>query len=307
MKMTFDQGCIGRSLALCLAVTVARADIEIDSVDHNGTIKWSVSEAPSTCHVEWASSASGPWLRSWDPLKNIIVTGSSAEASIPLFFRVVRATSSLDFGLIFHMPCNGDLLDHSPFGNNPTPTGLVDLGPDRASNSSRALRVDLGEYLSVASSPSLVATNLTVALWVKFNTVSTWPGLVTVSPNGDVWSIFVDQVGATSTPGWMYLRGGAPSPALPLEETLQTNRWYHLAATVAGTNAVLYMDGVPRKTGTVAPLGNSLTTIYIGRHAVLHPTDPTSHWMFSGLMDDIRIYNRALDGTELAALHSLAP
>lgn len=304
MKM---HSAVWRLVALGSAILVfgCRAQLVLESSSGNGRIVWQVPQAPSTCRVEWATSAVGPWYNTWDSMCGILATGTTAGVAFPVFFRVVQPQTWAEDGLVFWMPCNGDLRDHSPCGNHPVAGGMVGLQPDRAGNAARAVRFDLGEFMSVPGNPTLVTTNLTLALWAKFDTVSNFPWLLEMTPHNAVWSMFVDQIGTTPNPGWWYLRGGSTS-ALPVQETLQTNRWYHLAATLRGTQAILYQDGVPRRTGTVAAASSAIDTMYIGRPVVVYGPS-TNHWRFSGAMDDIRVYNRVLTATEIASLQALAP
>jgi hypothetical protein len=219
-----------------------------------------------------------------------------------MFFRVFRAEAWMREGLVLHLPCNGDLLDHSAYGNNPTANGLVDLSLDRVGTPSSALRLDSGEFLSVPGNSSLIMTNVTVSLWANFNNLTMiWPGLIEMGPVASVWSLFVDQSGGTppNLPWHFYVRGGAADPNVHTDPVLVTNRWYHFAASIRGTQAILYQDGVPAKTGTVPAVSTTITTLYIGR---LHSAN-----YFSGTMDDIRIYNRVLNADEIACLYSLAP
>lgn len=305
MKQKARTGVVFVAAGLLSAGLLASAETVIDSFSEGGVIRWQVSGSPTTCDVEWASSPAGPWQKSWDGLKGIVVTGTSAQASVPMFFRVARTDAWMQEGLVLHLPCNGDLLDHSAYGNNPTMNGFGDLSLDRVGSPSSSLRLDAGEYLSVAGNASLTMTNVTVALWAKFdNPQGNYPFLLEMGPHASVWSLFVDQVASEARSGWLAVRGGASSPEPRLEEVIVSNRWYHLAATISGTRAILYMDGVARTTGAVAAVKTTIGTLTIGRpSSALAPPDNC----FAGSMDDIRIYNRELSATEMAQLHLLAP
>jgi hypothetical protein len=296
-------GLVFITAGLFSAGLLASAETVIESFSQGGVIRWQVSGPPATCDVEWASSPAGPWQKSWDGLKGIVVTGTSAQASVPMFFRVARTDAWMQEGLVLHLPCNGDLLDHSAYGNNPTVIGFADLSADRAGNPSSALRLDSGEYLSLPGNSTLVMTNVTVALWTKFSAM-TWMGLVEMGPSASVWSLFVDQSGGIppNLPWHFYARGGADNPFVNTAPVLQSNQWYHIAATFSGTQAILYQDGVPAKTGTAAAVSTSITTLFVGRNA-----SSTVPAYFSGSMDDIRVYSRALSAAEVAQIYSLAP
>jgi hypothetical protein len=78
--------------------------------------------------------------------------------------------------------------------------------------------------------------------------------------------------------------------------TLGANTWYHLAATYDGVSLKAYKDGELVTTtscpGTPAAEGSSLK---LGRHAV-----QTN--FFSGTIDDVYVYSRALNQSEIKAL-----
>jgi len=64
-------------------------ELVITSIERPGKITWSGSSLNVTCHVEWASSAEGPWYRTWANQRSILVTGSSNAVEVPMFYRVV--------------------------------------------------------------------------------------------------------------------------------------------------------------------------------------------------------------------------
>jgi hypothetical protein len=74
--------------------------------------------------------------------------------------------------------------------------------------------------------------------------------------------------------------------------------WYHIAITFDGVDFKVYLegqlDGTATHTGTLDPTSN----LYIGRHR-----DPAHSW--DGVMDDVRIYDRALSAEEVWALYDI--
>ena len=79
---------------------------------------------------------------------------------------------------------------------------------------------------------------------------------------------------------------------------IRVNRWQHVAAVVRrGTNKTnLYVNGYLVATGTVAPtnLDNPSVKLHLGRIE--------GSQLFKGAIDDVRIYRRALDISEIKAL-----
>ena len=83
---------------------------------------------------------------------------------------------------------------------------------------------------------------------------------------------------------------------------LSGGQWYHLAATYDGETLRAYRDGVlissnPAPSG---PADNSTSSMKLGRHAV-------GASFFAGLVDETRVYNRALGASEIGQLFSSIP
>lgn len=77
--------------------------------------------------------------------------------------------------------------------------------------------------------------------------------------------------------------------------------WHHVAVTVNGTSATLYVDGVSRATATTSKSSYTLGTAagYIGS------ANGTSEY-FKGTMDEVAVYTTALTGTRISAHYAAA-
>jgi hypothetical protein len=77
--------------------------------------------------------------------------------------------------------------------------------------------------------------------------------------------------------------------------TLDTDEWYHIAATWDGSNVRVYVNGTlettAARTGTI---GTDTRTLYLGGRGGAD--------LFDGRLDDVRLYNRALSIEEIAAM-----
>ncbi|GAA3341706.1 hypothetical protein GCM10020358_34090 [Amorphoplanes nipponensis] len=127
-------------------------------------------------------------------------------------------------------------------------------------------------------------------LWGMGNTDSGGAG------NGYVFSTGDNYRAAIAPGNWSTEQGAATGSALP------RGSWRTLTYTVGGGAATLYLDGrqVARNTAvTVTPgsIGNGVTKAnYLGRSVY------SADRYFKGRMRDVRIYNRALTGDEVARL-----
>ncbi len=89
---------------------------------------------------------------------------------------------------------------------------------------------------------------------------------------------------------WQFLYGGA---------AVSDNAWHHVALTKAGSAINLYVDAIPDGSGSIT---NTITPTDLTIGAVEY-LSAFQHF-FNGLIDDVRLYNRALDASEIADLHS---
>jgi hypothetical protein len=147
-------------------------------------------------------------------------------------------------------------------------------------------------WVTVADAATLDLTNgMTVEAWVRPAALSGWRTVVMKeTASGHAYSLYAHNntpnPAVTITVGTAD-RTAAGSSALPL------NTWSHLAATYNGSALRLYVNGVQVRTINVT--GNMATSsapLRIGGNAV---------WgeYFSGLVDDVRVYSRALTVTEI--------
>ncbi len=76
------------------------------------------------------------------------------------------------------------------------------------------------------------------------------------------------------------------------------DQWYHVAATVDDTGkAIVYLDGVPSvESDAYGAIYDYGYPHYIGKWT------SNSDGLFTGIVDEVRIYNRALSSTEIEAL-----
>ena len=107
------------------------------------------------------------------------------------------------------------------------------------------------------------------------------------------------------------VNGKAACPGIP-EALLQTNRWLHIAATFSGSagpvsgQALIYLNGqaVDVHTGAddTSPVG--LTgNIKTGQFAAMGREGPDGGNYFTGLLDDVAIWKRALAPAEISQVY----
>jgi glucose/arabinose dehydrogenase len=149
-------------------------------------------------------------------------------------------------------------------------------------------------WVTVPDANSLDLTNgMTLEAWVRPTALgTTWRCVIFKErPGGIVYSLYANE--DTSKPiGQVYI--GGEQNALG-SATVPLNAWTHLAVTFDGTTLRLYVNGA--LAGSKAAAGSmaaSTGVLRIGGNAI---------WpeFFAGLIDEVRVYNRALSATEIGA------
>lgn len=106
--------------------------------------------------------------------------------------------------------------------------------------------------------------------------------------------VALDQNNRGNLKLWTYL--GASTSSLASITPVPLNQWVHLAATLQGSTATLYQDGVIVAKGTVnIPAGVLRTNTFLGR-----PNGPANTYS-DALMDNVRIWNVARTSAQIQA------
>ncbi len=84
--------------------------------------------------------------------------------------------------------------------------------------------------------------------------------------------------------------------------TLSTGTWYHLAASVNGSKIKLYVNGA-----LDAEADQTATPAFGSEEATIGNGNSNLDLTFNGKIDDVRVYNRELNATEISALYDWAP
>src|SRR5262249_21135188 len=132
---------------------------------------------------------------------------------------------------------------------------------------------------------------MTMEAWVRPSSVSNFTSVLMKERSGGLSYALYASDGANSPPA-AYIssgsdRSGRATSVLPL------NTWSHLAATYDGSNINFYVNGV--LAGSASASGNITTSTGALRFG------GNSIWgeYFSGLIDEIRVYNRVLSLPEI--------
>lgn len=82
--------------------------------------------------------------------------------------------------------------------------------------------------------------------------------------------------------------------------SIAENVWSHIAVSYDGTSVRVYVNGSQAGSTTARTLGSSVANMQMGGASLLD----SGNYYFPGTVDDLRVYNRLLSSTEIAALYS---
>ena len=220
---------------------------------------------------------------------------------------------NLTRGLVAYYPFNGNANDNSGNGNNPVFNNAT-LTADRFGVANSAYSFNgIDNYIKIPNSISLnPASAISICTWVKVKDFYTgpcrgnsivmkgntegspayklrldenhYPGNYSCGPNVDLTHEFFYGQGQGSVKGYNY-------------EWVQTGRWYSVVYTYDGKTAKLYVDCVLKMSVDVP--GIKMTNdedLFIGSTGL-----PGYPYWFNGVIDEVRIYNRAINPTEVMA------
>jgi hypothetical protein len=219
-------------------------------------------------------------------------TGVAGELSTEVSGVIApAATSGLVAAYGFEEASGATATDASPARNHGVVSGAARTASGRYG---RALSFDgINDIVTVADSRSLdLAAGMTLEAWVRPSALSGWRTvLLKERPGGLAYSLYAHD-NAPRPAATIFAGQDASAPgaaALPL------NVWSHVAATYDGADLRLYVNGVLASTQpATGGLPSTDDPMRIGGNLI---------WgeYFAGRIDEVRVYNRALSGAEIAA------
>ncbi len=216
-------------------------------------------------------------------------------------------TVSLSSGLVGYWTFDGPSLnwrtntaaDSSGNGNTGTLVNMSTTSSPTAGKIGQALKFNgSSQYVSMGSA-GVSATSFTYAAWVKAGTYSSYRGIVENDAGGTIpqglWT--ENGLGITLVIG----TGNGHAVLLIPVAKATLNTWHYIVGTANGTTYALYLDGV-NVGATYSDTGYGGSPVH---NAIGVGGTGGGPGYFSGSIDDVRIYNRALSAQEVAQLYAL--
>lgn len=212
--------------------------------------------------------------------------------------------SFLTNGLVAYYPFNGNANDASGNGNDGTVYGAT-LTADRFGNPNVAYSFNgASAYIAAPLTNTIFSGDFTASVWFNVsNLTHGWPGLLDEQNAGFRLQLAGDDCGCSVPEHLVSYSSSTPSGGqnwllVPPEKT-PVNTFQQVVVIKAGTNVQMYVNGQLAVTNHVA---NS--TMAPGQYMFIGVQyDLTSYTFFPGVIDDIRIYNRALSASDVQQLY----
>ena len=224
-------------------------------------------------------------------------------------------TSTLLSGLLAYYKCESTtgttLQDSSGSGNNGTLVGGTSGYSFPAGKVGTALALaKAGQgYVSLPPAVFANATDITIAAWVNVTTSQGWQRvfdtginakLATDAPTGTSYMNLVPKNSGTNL-AFAISTNGYSNEQVLTSAALPTGTWKHVAVVLGSGRESLYVDGAVASTSSAISLRpkdlGAIDYAYLGKSQFT--ADP----YFDGLIDEFRVYGRAVSAAEIQALY----
>jgi predicted RNA-binding Zn-ribbon protein involved in translation (DUF1610 family) len=251
---------------------------------------------------ELESAASLNWAQ-WQ-----VLHGTSPEASGPAHPNHITGGKPGPGGLVLYLPfdqpadANGRVHDESGAGNDGEVFGAQWVPDGRFGGAYQFHITNLTDRIVIPNSDTLNPDHVTVSAWIK------------AAGNSGFWRRILDKdchnaycldlggdLNGKAHRGKLQFEIGIGYMEQP-DRVLDDGQWHHVAGSYDGQTMRCYVDGleVSRRLRNAGPLKKSSWDLCIGNSVVDYGTG--EFLAFNGLIDEVRIYNRALSPAEIESL-----
>lgn len=184
--------------------------------------------------------------------------------------------------------------DSTPSSNHGTVYGATNT-TDRKGQSNKALSFDgTDDYIDMGDQDNLIGTGYSFSGWIKPNDLTGTEGIfdkIDEDSAGKEGIVVLKYNAALQVYADSFATDCSDDDFFDIGDI-----WYHFVAIVDGTGCYIYRNGVLGDTGTATTITDNNVNFYVGQE------DYLSRY-FTGSIDDVRIYDRAITQTEVTSLY----
>jgi hypothetical protein len=236
------------------------------------------------------------FVRSYARINGIFTYGNQRE------FITSANSSGMANGLVTYFPLNGDTRDYSSSLNNLNGTATKAQGRFGLTNSAYAFNGS-SNFLTMLLPKNLPANNsaYSISVWFKADVWNREMTIMGYGPSGP--SAASNYVKTLPSGGLLHYHWNLD---YTITRSIFTNAWTHLVITYDGATERYYINGQVASAWPhgASPLFMNPSVLSIGARVVSAANNDVKEY-FSGSVDELRIYNRALSANEATILHSL--
>ena len=152
------------------------------------------------------------------------------------------------------------------------------------------------DFIDCGNDASLDLTDaITIEVWIKPESAGEGgpnAGPICKAESGvDPWSWQLRYNAPGSFMGFQFNANPGGSTWISVQEKLSAGEWHHIAGTFDGKEIICYLNGTEKEKGKIAAISGGAGTFFIGQDGWVN--------VFNGVIDEVRIYDRALNETEI--------
>lgn len=279
----------------CFLITgVQAADMQVSGFQGNGEITWTNATPGDTYCILWTPELNQQWQASYNAMQSIQATAEVMTAAIPMFYTIARHPDCS--GLVADYPLACTAMDYSTNANDGVVYDAV-CSPDGTRNGACYYFNGTNAFINCGDS-EVFQLNSNLTICCRFNCQGT--GIIQCLAGQ--WSSTSGYSLAVSGMRGTFIKNNSIRAQTP--ELLESNHWYHMAATYSDADywgdriLSVYLDGVLVTSKVdAARIIPANTNFLIGVRDARSPQD--TYRNFQGHISNVRVYNRTLSEEEI--------
>jgi fibronectin type 3 domain-containing protein len=278
-------------------------------------LTWNAVNGASSYTVKRSTASGGPYATLAANLTTTTCSDTSFSPGTAYYYIVVGVNSAgegtisseasmwindLQLRLKFDETGGTTAADSSGNSRNATLINGPTFAPGKIGNA-LVFAASSSQYATLPTGLVSTLNDFTISTWVKPTSLDNWARVFDFGSGTATNMFFAPQNGENGKPRFAIKISNSAEQMIDGASALSAGVWTHVAVTLSGSTATLYINGVAVGTNnamTFKPSGmGSTTQNYLGKSQYADP-------YFNGAIDDLRIYRRALSATEITDLYA---